>query len=114
MNIKTLTDPAKRKDVLNWLRDKKYSIYCLQDIHVGEKNKHLFEKDWGSEVTIQSKSSDSRLVAILLKENLNFKIIEIEKDVGHNNLLLIHLHVCEFNFYLLVIYGPNTDSPDFI
>ena len=96
------------------------TLVCLFDTiakmykyYAGEKNKHLFEKDWGSEVTIPSKFSDSRLVAILFKENLNFKVIEIEKDVEHNNLLLIHLHVCEFNFYLLVIYGPNTDSPDF-
>ena len=37
MNVRGLTDPVKRKDVLNWLKDKKYSIYCLQDIHVGEK-----------------------------------------------------------------------------
>ena len=34
-------DTVKRKDVLNWLKDKRYSIYCLQDIHVGEKFKML-------------------------------------------------------------------------
>ena len=112
MNVRGITDSIKRKDVFNWLKDKKYSIYCLQDIHVGDKNKTAFEKDWGSEVIMSSKSPESRGVAILFRGDLNFKVTEIEKD-DMGNLLLIKLQVCDLNFYLCVIYGPNIDCPEF-
>ena len=112
MNVRGITDSIKRKDVFNWLKDKNYSIYCLQDIHVGDKNKTAFEKDWGSEVIMSSKSPESRGVAILFRGDLNFKVTEIEKD-DMGNLLLIKLQVCDLNFYLCVIYGPNMDCPEF-
>ena len=68
MNVRGITDSIKRKDVFNWLKDKNYSIYCLQDIHVGDKNKTAFEKDWGSEVIMSSKSPESRGVLFYLGE----------------------------------------------
>ena len=112
MNVRGLTDSIKRKDVFNWLKHKNYSIYCLQDIHVGDKNKIMFEKDWGSEVIISSKSSESRGVAILFREDLDYKIIEIEKD-DFGNLILVKLQVYDLTFYLCVLYGPNHDCPEF-
>ena len=84
----------------------------VQDIHVGDKNKTAFEKDWGSEVKMSSKSPESRGVAILFRGDLNFKVTETEKD-DMGNLLLIKLQVCDLNFYLCVIYGPNIDCPEF-
>ena len=72
MNVRGLTDSTKRKDVFNWLKEKNYSIYCLQDIHVGEKNLGSFERDWGSMVITSVKSSESRGVAILFKNDLDF------------------------------------------
>ena len=56
LNVRGITDPTKRKDIFNWLKDKNYSIYCLQDIHFGNQNKNAFGKDLGSEVIISSKS----------------------------------------------------------
>ena len=58
MNVRGITDPIKRKYVFNWLKAKNHSIYCLQDIHVGDKNKTAFEKNWGSEVIMSTKSPE--------------------------------------------------------
>ena len=32
-NVKSLADEQKRKEVFNWLRDKKMSVYMLQETH---------------------------------------------------------------------------------
>ena len=99
MNVRGITDPL---NVFNWLKDKNDSIYSLQDIHAGDKNKNGFEEDWGCEAIISSKSPESRGVAILSRGDLNFKVREIEKDDA-GNLLLIQLQVCDLNIYLCVI-----------
>ena len=112
MNVRGLTDCTKRLDVFNWFKGKKYSILCLLDIHVGEKNFNSFEKDWGSEVIISVKSSESRGVAILFMKDLDYKVLDIEKD-SSGNLLLVRLRIGELEFHLCVIYGPNTDSLEF-
>ena len=37
MNCQGLGGLSKRKDVFNYLKQKKYSIYCLQDTHFTHK-----------------------------------------------------------------------------
>ena len=58
------------------------------------------------------KSSESRGVAILFRKDLDFEIVDIEKD-NMGNILLLSIVVDETKFCLCVIYGPNTDTPDF-
>ena len=89
----------------------KYLIYYFQDIHVGDKNINGFEKDWSSEVIISSKS-ESPGVAILFRGDLNFMVREIEKDDAGN--LIPILQVCDLNFYLCVLCGPNTTCLNFM
>ena len=97
MNVRGITCSIKRKDIFNWLKDKNYSISCLQDIHVGDKNKkNAFEKDWGSEVKISWKSPER----FLFREDLNFKVREILKDdVGHQ-LLIDYKYVILTSIYV--------------
>ena len=42
MNVRGITDSIKRKDVFNWLKDKNYSIYCLQDYGSSELPKFFY------------------------------------------------------------------------
>ena len=112
MNVRGLTDTVKRKDVFNWLKIKRYSIYCLQDIHVGEKNLKCFKEDWGAEVITSVNSSESRGIAILFAKNLDYEIVEVE-EIESGNALVVQLHTGDLKFHLCVLYGPNIDSPDF-
>ncbi len=47
MNVRGLADMKKRRDVFNWLRDKRMSIYCLQDVHCTENMESKWEAEWG-------------------------------------------------------------------
>ena len=112
MNVRGLSNRAKRLDVFNWLNNKNFSIYCLQDIHVGPKYESSFKQDWGHEVVLSSFSSESRGVAVLFKSGLDYKFKNVTRDeVG--NLLIIDLEVYGNPLILIVLYGPNKDQPNF-
>ena len=49
-NCRGLGDYSKRKDVFNYLRDKKFGIYCLQDTHFTAKLEPYIRSEWGGEV----------------------------------------------------------------
>ena len=49
LNCQGLGDKNKRKDVLNFLKQKKYSIYCIQDTHFTEKEEKYIRTQWGFE-----------------------------------------------------------------
>ena len=112
MNVRGLAENKKRFDVFSWLKKKKFSIYCLQDIHVSECNELNFKQDWGSEVILHGFTTESRGVAILFGDNISYKIINIEKD-RHGNLLIVNIEINDQELILMVLYGPNKDNPLF-
>ena len=80
------------------------SLYCLTDIHISPTNHNAFLQDWGNEIIINSFSSESRGVSILLGDNLEYKILEVEKDYVGNLLICFYQ---EYTILLVVLYGPN-------
>lgn len=71
-NCQGLSDYKKESDVLNYLYDRNYNIYFLQDTHFTsdeEQNIHIF---MGGETYLSSFRSNSRGVAVLFKNNSEF------------------------------------------
>ena len=89
------------------------SVYCLTDIHISPTNHNPFLQDWGNEIIINSFSSESRGVSILLGDNLEYKILEVEKDDVGNLLMAKICFYQEYTILLVVLYGPNRDDPGF-
>ena len=54
----------------------------------------------------------SRGVAILLSCNFEYEILSCDNDTNGNYLGLL-LKLCTMAIYLLTIYGPNKDNPEF-
>ena len=73
MNCRGLGDFSKRKDVFDYIRSKKASIYCLQDTHFVEKSENIIRSQWGFECLSSYGRSNSRGVSIFLITTLNFK-----------------------------------------
>ena len=89
------------------------SVYCLTDIHISATNHNAFLQDWGNEIIISFFSSEGRGVSILVGDNLEHKILEVEKDYVGN---LLMANICfnqECKILLVVLYGPNRDDPGF-
>ena len=113
-NCQGLGSFQKRKDVFDYLRKKKYSVYFLEDTHI--ENSEVVEKkvraEWGFDCYFSSYKSNSRGVAILFNNNFEFKVNGVIKDVN-GNYLIVNIKTPEKEFTLINIYGPNRDSPDF-
>ena len=61
---------------------------------------------------LNGRSTNSRGVAILLKNNFEYEILDCKRDnVGNYLLLVMKLYNITMN--LLTIYGPNNDNPVF-
>ena len=71
-----------------------------------------FRKDWGNEVFLSSISTSQRGVAVMFGEKVDYKVIELHRDdIG--NLLIVKIKSGKLEFILIVVYGPNVDTPDF-
>ena len=112
MNCQGLSNISKRKDVFNYLRQKKFDIYFIQDVHFSVKEIPYIRAMWGYEVFVNSYSSQSRGVAILLNNTFEYKFhSKTVDDIG--NMLLLDITIKEKKLTLGNIYGPNKDDPDF-
>ena len=111
-NCRGLGGIDKRRDVLNFLKQKKFSIYLLQDTHFTANDFHLVRSIWGYEILVSPGRSDSRGVAILFNNNFEFKIKTINRD-ENGNFLIVHFSSMEIDMLLVTVYGPNKDDPDF-
>ena len=112
LNCQGLGASKKRRDVLQYLRQKHYSVYFLQDTHFSKKMERQIRAEWGFECILSCNNSRSRGVAILLNNNFDFKIQKAVVDTNGNYILLL---IKTFNIEILLvnIYGPNKDNPDF-
>jgi exonuclease III len=111
-NCQGLNGSAKRRDVFNYLKNKKHSIYCLQDVHFSKDQLTQIRSEWGLDCVFNSFSSNSRGVAILFSDTFEYTLHRVKKcDAG--NSLAVDIEIGGFRITLINIYAPNEDNPDF-
>lgn len=111
-NVQGLGNFQKRRDVFHHLRQKKFSIYFLQDTHFETKVEKQIRAEWGYECYFASYTSQSRGVAILFNNNFDFKVTNVIKDT-QGNFLIVTVKTMDKELVLANIYGPNNDDPQF-
>ncbi|MEW8544166.1 MAG: endonuclease/exonuclease/phosphatase family protein, partial [Candidatus Thiodiazotropha sp.] len=109
-NCQGLGNNGKRIDVFQHLKEIESDIYCLVDTHFTPKEETFISLQWGSDCVFNSKSSNSRGIAILFNSNLDYKIHDQVKE-DNANYLILDISVQNNRFILAVIYGPNNDNP---
>ena len=112
LNCRGLGDAQKRRDMFHYLRGQNFSFYFLQDTHFHPSTENRIRAEWGNDIYFASFTSNSRGVAILVNDNIEYKVIEVLRDIN-GNFLILHIKAFEREFLLVNIYGPNNDSPDF-
>ena len=82
INVRGLRNNSKRREVFNWLRNKRQSIYFLQEAHCTctEQNVDLWRSEWGYEALFSCGSGSSAGVAILFNDNFNLEILKTFSD----------------------------------
>ena len=112
VNCQGLGDFGKRRDVFQYLKQKRCSIYFLQDTHLNPKLDQHYSAEWGYTSLFASYNTNSRGVAILFNNNFEFKIKQVYKE-NDGNFLMVHIYTMNMDVLLVNIYGPNRDDPDF-
>ena len=113
MNCRGLQDLRKRKDVLNFMRQKGGSIVCLQDTHFSSQDGCIVRSQWGAEHIYSPGRTNSRGTSTFLNNNFEYELLESHKD-NLGNLLALKLDINKmFTLTIVNIYGPNNDSPSF-
>ena len=46
LNVRDLGERLKRRETFNWLREKKFSIYLLQETHCSENTTTTWSSEW--------------------------------------------------------------------
>ena len=69
---------TKRRDVFNYLRNKKLSIICLQETHFNENMEKLVEAEWGYKCFFDSYATNSKGVEILFLNNFQHDVHKIK------------------------------------
>ena len=64
LNCQGLGDSKKRRDVINYLKDKNFSIICLQDTHFDKGLESVIRAEWGYKALFSSFGTNSRGTAI--------------------------------------------------
>ena len=112
VNCHGLGDSKKRRDVFDYLRNCKKSIYFLQDTHFTEKLEPYVAAEWGYQCFFSSHTSNSRGVAILFNSSFELKVLDSYKG-EQGNYVMVRIKVKEVVLLLINIYGPNRDNPEF-
>ena len=112
LNCQGLGDVRKRRDVISHLRSQNFSILCLQDTHFTKNIEKLIQTEWGYKVFFSSFTSQSRGVAVFIKNNFEFVLHNTHHDPG-GNFLLLDAEIENNRITLVNLYGPNKDDPSF-
>ena len=100
MNAQGLEDKNKRKDVFNYLKDKKASIYFIQDTHFTDKDRKNIYIEFGYTCQFSNNNSNSRGVAIFINNTLDFKMNSIFTD-NEGNLIILDCLINNKNITLV-------------
>ena len=110
-NTRGLRDANKRGDMWLYYKQLNADIICLQETHLTESDQKTLALEWNIEYHLGGVSTNSRGVAILIKNSFEYKILNSFKD-NEGRILILELEIANLTSILLVnIYGPNKDSP---
>ena len=112
LNARGLSNPEKRRETFGWLRDKKYSVYFLQEAHSTKDTEGFWLAEWGYKGIFSSRSSSRAGVCILFNNNFFFKIKKYFSD-PQGRYVIADIQTEDKVITLQNIYAPNEDEPVF-
>ena len=112
LNVRGLADRIKRKKLFQYLYDKHVDIALLQETHSSKKMHKRWQTEFGGKIYFADGETNARGVAILLKKNLECKVVRVEKDdIGRE--LYVTIKFQDKTLQIVNIYAPNEDDEEF-
>ena len=111
-NCRGMQDHVKRRKVFHYLRSVDCDIIFLQETHSSPNDEKLWKSQWGEKAWFSSFSSNSRGVAILIRNSVSLVFNSFYTD-PNGRFLIISVVINGLPVVLVNIYAPNNDDPDF-
>ena len=112
-NCRGLQDYVKRRKIFHYMRNIENDIIFLQETHSDKKDEISWKSQWGESAWFASFSSNSRGVAILIRNSISVKVISVFYD-PNGRFLILNCKLNDVPVTLVNIYAPNNDDPDFL
>jgi exonuclease III len=110
--VKGLASKEKRLKVFEFLKQQKFTICFLQELHCTEQDKEIWQKQWKGNIYLSGSQSNSKGIGIFINENLNFKVNEY-KEILVGRIQMLSIDISGNEYILINIYGPNSEDTDF-
>ena len=112
-NIKGVHSPVKRRKVLRFLKKGHIDIALLQETHLDDEEHLKLQKEGFNQVFFSSFTSRSRGVAILVRRNLQFSLLDCIKDKSGRYVIVKGI-LQGTVISILNVYYPPAHPSDFI
>ena len=113
MNCRGLADPKKRRDVMHFIRHKRFDIVFLQDTHLTAQTTQYFDTLWHGKCYHSCFSNRSRGTSILINSNLQHTLVTYKISECGNFCILV-CNIANESYLFVNVYGPNEDTQPFI
>jgi len=112
LNVRGLGDRLKRREMFDWLRRKKFSIYMLQEVHCSEITIPVWSAEWGYKTIFSCCTSAKGGVAILFNNNFDFQLERTYVD-PNGRFIICDITTDKKCVTIATLYAPNEDDPNF-
>ena len=112
LNVRGINNSGKRRQVFHYFNIKKYDIIFLQETHSFFKMEQMWRSEWGHNIIYSHGTSNTRGVAILIKNNCSHTIHRATSD-SIGRFIILDITLGDLRFTIANIYGPNEDKPEF-
>ena len=106
INTNGLQQPEKRQRLIEWSKQQQCNILLMQETHFSQNIENKLIQDFEGSLYQSNGTSNSRGVAIWIKKNVEFKLIDEYKD-NEGRLLLINVEINNAIYTIINIYTPN-------
>ena len=97
---------TKGRLFFNWLCKSGADICFLQETYSSKEVENVWRKQWKGDMFFSHGSSHSRGVLILVREQLDFKLVSSKVD-DQGRYILLHAMIQDTPFLLINIYAPD-------
>ena len=106
LNVKGISNFKKRRTIFTWSRKRNADITFLQETHSTLETIVRWKNEWGGELIACHGGSNSRGVAILMKNGLDCKVKHTILDPMGRYIIL----KADIRYVLINVYAPDKDK----
>ena len=109
LNVKGISNFKKRRIIFTWSRKRNADITFLQETHSTLETIVRWKNEWGGELIACHGGSNSRGVAILMKNDLDCKVQHTILD-PMGRYIILKADIKDSRYVLINVYAPNKDK----